>query len=264
MEPCEIENQAVTTAKALIKQRDFRAAIGLLQPLAVEGQTDPKIWAILGNAYIKTKQPDKAIALLKPLHVSGHGDSVTIATLGNAYIHDQNPKAAIALLKPLHDSGRGNTITTNILGNAAAIQKDHAIFDSVKGAIEPKTTRDYLEAKLLYLDNQPQKALRVLRPHIEGDIKNMSSNMCGIFLNVIPDKSPLQEFLKQCVGEETFARMMEHKELWRDNPLRAELSDVQLSDGRMIHILGATPVSHADRIKAGMPIAAQHGPRISR
>jgi len=295
-------NQTVTEATRLMKARHYREAIALLEPHVHPDQNKMWVWGILANAYIKTRQSAKAIALLKPLHDSGRGDTVTTntlgnaylhggnpsaaiallkplqdsgrgstfttATLGNAYLHGGNPFAAIALLKPLHDSGRGDTVTANTLGNAFTIVRDRRNFDAMKDKITPAVLKDYLDAKLCYFEGRINEALNIVQPYMQGDIHTAPQNIVQIFMACTPDESPVLAFMKSTVGANIFSRLKAHRDSWRQDPLRAEFQDTKISNSNTVFELGANPVSHADRAKAGLGretrVAARPAPAVHR
>ncbi len=206
------------------------------------------------------KEAIKTIDISKPLE---EVEQKAYGMLGNAYIKIKKPKAAIALLKPLHESGRGNTVTTNTLGNAYAIDKNQKGFETVKADTSPITMRDYLQAKLYYLNNQSSEALNVLKPYIieAQNIRDVPTSIMGAYLSCTGNDSPLLEHLRASAGEEYFSFLMRRRDSWRADPTRAELANDFMFSSQTLWELGGTPASTQDR--NGLGLSPVHGALVA-
>jgi tetratricopeptide (TPR) repeat protein len=77
--------QKLAQASDAIHQKQFAAAIALLNEAAAEDPEDAVVWRQLGLAYLEAKKPDQAIdALARSLQLDP-GDTAANCLLGNAY-----------------------------------------------------------------------------------------------------------------------------------------------------------------------------------
>ncbi|HMD96848.1 MAG TPA: tetratricopeptide repeat protein [Terriglobia bacterium] len=109
--------QSLAQATDAIHQRDFTAAISLLNEVAAEEPENAAVWRQLGHAYLEAEKPGDAIdALTRSLQLDP-GDATAHCLLGNAYgttcdlekatacyrraleIEPQHPKAEELLIK---------------------------------------------------------------------------------------------------------------------------------------------------------------------
>lgn len=213
----------------------------------------------LSNLYLGQSRFQAAIDLLKPVLDSGRGSTFIAAALGKAYIQSEQPELAIQILKPLHVSGKGDYLTAFQLGNAYAITKNQKGFDDVKYEVRQGPMRDYLQAKLHYLNNDSAAALKVVRPHITNaaNIAEVHGNILNIFLATVGDESPIFQHLKSSVDETIFVRLIERRDIWRANPLRMELANDPMHSSQMLWELGGVAASRKDATSAGLGMEAR-------
>lgn len=223
----------------------------------------------LAHIYTLQNKPQRAIDILQPFYSGGHGglrgDIAAANTLGRAYIQAENPQSAIKLLKPIHDSHRGDAATVNILGHAHVVNGDRQSFDRIKEEIQPPSLRDYLDAKLHYLQNDRAKASALLARHMRQDIQVIGFNMLALFLACQGDRTPFLKALKTtALREDEIALLTERADEWQRNPAHTLMADFKMASTQTMFAEGALPASRADRTKAGipkdMPVFVRPGP----
>ncbi|MGH1456322.1 MAG: tetratricopeptide repeat protein [Alphaproteobacteria bacterium] len=234
-------------AQFLLQQKRPDDAIILLNDLHQDENRGNDVTAsIFGNAYIHARRPEEGITFLESWINSDRGDDFTASTLGNAYIHARRPEEGIAFLKSWINSDRGDNVTANILGKALVATQNRKKFDAHKNNITPETMRDYLDAKLHFLEGAPQKAMKILTPQIQ---ENLRMNTASLFMACLEEDSPWHGILQQSLGQNTYDYISDHIAEWKDNPQRAILDDLEISNGHDLFELGGLPISHAEREK---------------
>ncbi len=243
-----------TAIKILERHQKFDLLDQVLLHACQQHPHNTRFKATLAKRLIKKNKPDLAIKILKPLHENGHGNTHIANTLGNAYIHAEQPQQAINTLKPLHEGGHGNTHTASILGNAYASTQDLSGFFSIKDDIKPQVHRDFLQAKLNFLNNEQQKVKDILRPYIEKDFDNLGHriNVISLFSACLPNDSQVAKSIFESLNEDVFQRIMMQRIEWMTNPLKVEVLDINFSDAQRLFAEGASAVSAADLKKAGI------------
>ncbi len=243
----EIASKITKSASACIQRGTPEDTLPFLNMFIESGQGDVIITNTLGNAYLHLGKPDDAIKLLKPLCDSGEGNKFTTGILSNAYLHSGKPDDAIKLLKLNEDDG--DDAKTRILANAYVLQKNRKAFDLMKVDIEPPIVRDYLDAKLYYLEGFSRKARAIIQQHMHEKAR---SHIIGLFMACSEGKQELHTVLKDQFGARFSGKVKKISKAWISNSLQVELKAGKVSSGNKIFDLGALPISRSERIKAGL------------
>ncbi len=236
-----------SSQRILGKHSLFQAQESVFQKACEAFPEDNKFFAQYAQFLLQQKRPDDAIILLNDLHQDeNRGNDVTASIFGNAYIHARRPEEGITFLESWINSDRGDNVTANILGKALVATQNRKKFDAHKNNITPETMRDYLDAKLHFLEGAPQKAMKILTPQIQ---ENLRMNTASLFMACLEEDSPWHGILQQSLGQNTYDYISDHIAEWKDNPQRAILDDLEISNGHDLFELGGLPISHAEREK---------------
>ncbi len=113
----------------------------------------------------------------------------------------------------------------------------------------PETMRNYLDAKLYYLEGKPQKSMKILTPMIQD---SLHMNTASLFMACLEQDNPWHGILKENMGEDRYNYIRDHIAEWKENPQRAIIDDLKYSNSGDLFELGGLPISHAEREKSGV------------
>jgi len=258
---------AILLGEAFYMSGETKSCISVFETLQSSGKLGVKNAVMLAETYVKDGNCNAAIDVLEQFRASGAGGNSIAKALSFAHLQNNDPLAAISLLEPHKKSGLGNDTTAKILCFAYVATKNRHGFDLYKDEISQKSLRDYLNAKLFYFENNSHKALEKLQPYVQGDIRTMPFNIVMLYMACIGDESPVLKFIKAAVGEQSYNNLIQERNKWREDPMRADLQRDWMASAKFLFELGANPVSAADRSKAGLGrevpvhIRQQHNPR---
>lgn len=207
-------------AKAHIGCGNPVAAIEKLEPSYRFGCTDPSLLRTLTKAYLQTGRLEDARIALRTLDETGKGRTGADLTndLGKAYLKAGQEIKAIPLLQCLHDKGHANEYTTGILGHAYVMTKDRNGFDGIKQDIGLIDLRDYMDAKLCYMEGHMKQARQILAPYLNRE--SPPRNMIGLYMaSTFNEDGIIQAQIKAALGTDRYNEMRSIGQAWQRNEI---------------------------------------------
>ena len=89
-------------------------------------------------------------------------------------------------------------------------------------------------------------------PYMAKPIHEIPKSILTVFLAVNGDDSPIVQIVKDQVCPKEFEWLINRRDEWRENALRAELQNDRMSSAALLYELGGNAASLSDRNKAGL------------
>ena len=121
-------------AQSLMLMEDYRGAISIMEPVALNSKGEAQYWLFLVNAYLKQDQPDTAAELLEFMRNAGLTDVSNLVLLGNIYTNEQDFKLALDVFEEVLFQDN-EEVSPKIVLDAANLFVRYGAFDEAENLL---------------------------------------------------------------------------------------------------------------------------------
>lgn len=176
-----------------------------------------------------------------------------MSQLAQAYLKNGKAEHSVQLLCKHAPRFPDDELLKIMLAVSAAQAGMRKIFNAMKSYITPANSRDYFEARFLYLEGKTLQAKNLLEPHILDKTKTSKTNSLGLYLACIGNDAKIYNTLAQMRGENNYEILIKVRDEWRSNPMRFELEELNFSSGNILYETGSMPINkQASNIAGGL------------